>query len=474
MSDPARIRVISMTAYTRPVTFRFAFRFGAAQVASARQAFVRVEIRDSEGRQGIGWAAEMLMPKWFDKSPDLTARQNDDQLCAALELAMQALPAAGQGTAFGLHAAVEADHHAACAAQGLNGLIASFGLALADRAVIDALARIEGRPAAALVTCNRLGIGSATAPDLAGFDLDRFLATLSVPRAIDIRHTVGLGDALDAGDLDRPLDDGLPDTLRDVIATYGHRYFKLKLSGDVAADIDRLSRITALIDRAAVSDWRATLDGNEQFSDADHLTALLDGIDAAPALAPLRARLLFVEQPIARARALSAPVSGPSARIALEIDESDADIDAYPQARALGYTGISSKSCKGFYRAILNRARVALWNGDARGPHFMSAEDLTTQAGLGIQQDLLLAGLIGATHVERNGHHFVAGMAGAPEAERAAVLAHHADLYRAGDAGPQLAIRRGRVMLGSVAAAAGLGSAVLPDPAAMTPMAPVP
>ena len=48
----------------------------------------------------------------------------------------------------------------------------------------------------------------------------------------------------------------------------------------------------------------------------------------------------------------------------------------------------------------------------------MSAEDLTTQAGIAVQQDLALASLVGATHVERNGHHYVDGMAGAPEQEQ--------------------------------------------------------
>lgn len=40
----------------------------------------------------------------------------------------------------------------------------------------------------------------------------------------------------------------------------------------------------------------------------------------------------------------------------------------------------------------------------------MSAEDLTTQSGLALQQDLVLAALIGAGHIERNGHHYVDGM----------------------------------------------------------------
>jgi hypothetical protein len=68
----------------------------------------------------------------------------------------------------------------------------------------------------------------------------------------------------------------------------------------------------------------------------------------------------------------------------------------FPAARALGYRGISAKSCKGFYRALLNRARIAHWNTQGESPpYFMSCEDLTTQGGIAVQQDLALATLVG-------------------------------------------------------------------------------
>ena len=71
-----------------------------------------------------------------------------------------------------------------------------------------------------------------------------------------------------------------------------------------------------------------------------------------------------------------------------------------------------------------------MWNAEGSGArYFMTGEDLTTQAGLAVQQDLALVNLIGLTHVERNGHHYVNGMAGLPEAEQAAFLAAHPDLY---------------------------------------------
>ncbi len=471
MAGPPHIRLVEAECFTRPVPFRFAFRFGAAEVSSADQAFLRARITDTSGREATGWSAEMMMPKWFDKNPDLTPGENVEQLATALRLAIAAMRTAGPDTAFGLHAAVEAAHRRACAAAGLNGLIASYGLALVDRAIIDALGRMEGCPASGLVAANRLGIDARTTADLDGFDLDGFLKTLAVPASIEVRHTVGLGDALEAGDLAAPLGDGLPETLDQVIAAYGHRYFKLKVSGDVAADTARLVRIAAVLDRLQ-PDYRATLDGNEQFADATHALALLDAIEAESRLARLRERILFFEQPIARAKALSAPVDRLSARIALEVDESDADMDAFVTAIGLGYTGISSKSCKGFYRALLNRARVAKWNGEAGAErYFMSAEDLTTQAGIAVQQDLVLAGLVGARHIERNGHHFVDGMAAAPAAEAAAFLSAHGDLYRAAEGRTRLNIRDGRLALASIAAATGLGAAVEPDWSAMQPLA---
>lgn len=464
MTDAPRLRVVDWAAFERPVTFRFPFRFGAASVAAAPQAFVRVTIEDAQGCRATGWAAEMMMPRWFDKSPDLSVDDNIDQLRLALRLGLGGLANAGPDTAFGLHATVMPGHYAACAARGLNGLIASFGLALPDRAVLDALFRLHGLPAVAGLRANLPGIDARLTPDLADFDLGGFLARLPAPDSIAARHTVGLGDALHAGEIDAPLDDGLPQSLDQVIAAYGHTHFKLKLSGDPQADLARLTRIVAVLDAHAPG-YRATLDGNEQYSGVAPLAELLNGLDATPALASLRAGLLFVEQPINRATAMQADVSALAARVALEIDESDADIGAFPAARRLGYTGVSSKSCKGVYRALLNAARVA------QGPGlFLSAEDLTIQPGLALQQDLVLAAVTGNAHVERNGHHFAGGMGVAPEAEQARFAAAHPDLYHRAKGQTRLTITGGRISLSSTLAAPGLGCALAPDAETLAPL----
>jgi hypothetical protein len=193
-------------------------------------------------------------------------------------------------------------------------------------------------------------------------------------------------------------------------------------------------------------DYIISLDGNEQYGDVPGVAALLDAIEGDSRLARFNRSILFVEQPISRAVALDVDVTSLSARKPVILDESDAFLDAFPKGRALGYRGVSSKTCKGFYKSILNAARCAHW-GEG---YFMSGEDLTTQAGISVQQDLALVNLLGVAHLERNGHHYVNGMSGMPAAEQAGFQAAHPDIYHQADGVTRLSIRDGRIAIGSL------------------------
>src|SRR5262245_50280161 len=120
-----QLKLIAADFFERPVKLRLPFRFGAVTVTQAPQMFVRARIRLADGREGDGVSAEMLVPKWFDKSPELTHEQNFDQLRRSLMMARASLLEAGFDTPFGLSASVDGSHHDACAAVGLNGLVAS-------------------------------------------------------------------------------------------------------------------------------------------------------------------------------------------------------------------------------------------------------------------------------------------------------------------------------------------------------------
>ena len=201
MTESLKIRLVEAGAFERPVKLRLPFRFGAATLREARQIFLRVRIEDASSRSAEGMAAELMVPKWFDKSPELSNADNENQLRRSLALALDVLQSAGLGTAFGLHAAVEAAHHTRAAAEKLNGLVASFGLALANRAILDALCRLEGLTVAQAIKVNRPGIDASTAHDLSSFDLSGFLSTLEPARSLAARHTVGLVDAIVPGDI---------------------------------------------------------------------------------------------------------------------------------------------------------------------------------------------------------------------------------------------------------------------------------
>jgi hypothetical protein len=466
MTEPAEFRIREIELYERPVNLRLPFRFGVVTLRECPQAFARVRIERPDGRSAWGAAAEMMAPKWFDKNLDLSNEDNFDQLRAVLRLAQGAyLADTSPATAFGHFARHHDAHLSAAQGLGYNPLLASYGPALIDRAVLDALYRAQDLSFYAAMRGNLPGIGAAH-PQFAGFGFDAFLRGLQPAASIEARHTVGMVDAITAADLKDRVADGLPETLEEVIARWGHRYFKLKVGGQLAADVARLEAIAGVLDKLP-EPYFASLDGNEQYADAEGVAELVVAIRARPQLARLWRSILFIEQPIARKVALAADLRSANLGKPVIIDESDGELDTFLQARERGYRGVSSKTCKGFYKSVLNAARCAQWNQEARDTvYFMSAEDLTTQAGLSVQQDLALVNLLGITHVERNGHYYVNGMAAQPRPEQEAFLRAHPDVYEASHGAVRLRIAEGRIALGSLDCA-GFASGALPDFAAM-------
>lgn len=456
-----RFSIKEISFFERDVRLRMPFRFGVVTLTESPQAFVRARIRLESGTEAEGAAAELLAPKWFDKDPALSNEQNYEQLRASLKLARDAYLAAPENTAFGHWIDAYAPQIALGAMQGLNSLTACYGPALIDRALLDALCRALGISFFQAVQRNVPGIAApGWQADLMAFDMDEFLAGLKPAAAIAARHTVGLVDPI--ASQDRKINDGLPETLEEVVVRYGHRWFKLKVSGDPAADVERLSAIAAVLDRIA-EPYHATLDGNEQFSDADGVLDLVRRIRAEPRLKRLASSIVFIEQPVKRSQALAGDVSALAEEKPVIIDESDDSLEAFPRARRLGYTGVSSKTCKGLYKSLLNAARCRLWNREEGAErYFMSGEDLTIQAGIALQQDLALVSVLGLKHVERNGHHYVNGMAGLPGAEQNAFLEAHPDLYEKSHGAVRVRIENGMLQIRSLDCP-GYASRAMPD-----------
>ena len=440
MSTGVDLIVRGVDLRTRPVQLRLPFRFGANTLTSCPQLFARVDVEVPGRGMAQGFAAELMVPKWFDKRSAFTPADNIAHLAAATRNAAQAYRNNRPATAFGLFTR----HCAALQEQGrddgLTDLSIGFGPAIVDRAVIDALCRATQRSFFDAAQQNLLGLeDTPLAPDMAGWDWPTWLAALQPLRRIEARHTVGLLDELDAVRFGDAGDGVLPISLRAVIERYGHKSFKIKLGGDPASDLQRLRSVLAVLD-ATVGDYRYTVDGNEQYASVDALEELLAGLRTLKAP-------LYVEQPVPRELSFSTRLPS-DPRAPLLMDEADGTLAAFANGRALGWSGVSSKACKGVYKSLINRARCERWNKDAGQPlHFMSAEDLTCQAGLSVQQDLALVALLGITHSERNGHHYGRGFGDAPETEQRAFSNAHPDLY---DSAHRLRIERGVISIDSL------------------------
>jgi L-alanine-DL-glutamate epimerase-like enolase superfamily enzyme len=450
---PPRVRVRAVELYEHAVTLRLPFRFGAATVTHAPQAFVRVEV-EVDGVPSVGAAAELMVPKWFDKTPALTHEQNFEQLRAALRLAREAWLDGGDAPSVHALSLSAGDQVQARARMlGLPRLAAQFGPAQLDKAMADAVLRALGAGWCDGVRAGLLG--------------DPWGATLALRPAshVAVRHTVGLADRLLASEPGPDPQDGLPATLQEAIAAQGLTHFKLKLCGDAARDLDRLTAIAALLD-AQAGDYRVTLDGNESFADVDTLAAFWRQLCGTAALQSLRQRTLLLEQPLPRSQALNTPIHTLGLDVPVIIDESDDHDEAFEQALSLGYRGISSKACKGLFRSLHNAARIQA--EPARGL-LLSGEDLTCQAGLAVQQDTVLATSLGVSHIERNGHHYVNGFAGMPDVDAAAFARAHGGLYRTDPHGVHLAISDGRLDLRTLHGP-GFASAVHPSWDALTPL----
>ncbi len=421
----------------RNSTTRLPFRYGAACLTRCPQAVVRTKI-EVDGRLVAGYAGDCLPPSWFDKSPHKDFAQQVDDMLTVIAWAEDAFRGAFSTPTRFFPAWYDALRHVhrRCAERQLPPLLASFGASLLERATIDAICRGCRANFATVVRANQLGIVAGDVhPSLAGLEPRDWLPHAPTT-LIYVRHTVGLSDPLtsaDVADTER-LDDGFPQSLEAYVQRDGLRYFKVKVANDLEHDLPRLRKIAEVVERRRGPEYGVTLDGNEQYRRAVEFDGLVAAIRADPALVTFWKNVIAVEQPLERSIALDeAQTSGVrelSATKPVIIDESDGTLASYPRAIELGYRGVSSKNCKGPVKSLLNAGLTWLANDrGVRADYLMTGEDLCAVGVVPVQSDLCLVATLGLQHIERNGHHYHAGLSYLPLAEQEAALAAHPDLY---------------------------------------------
>ncbi len=447
------IQLVASELFRLPLRARMPFRYGIVTMTEVSHVLLRLTF-EIDGQRHSGVAADHLPPKWFTKDP---ARALDEEIVEMLRVIRAAVAQARPlraATPFQFWRELYAAQAAWGREQQLPPLLVHFGTSLVERALVDAFCQAKHQPLAAALRENLLGVdlGALHAP-LAGTSPRDWLPARP-PETVFARHTVGLLDPIEEGDIlpaDR-VSDGLPQSLADCVRFYGLRHFKIKIDADVARARERLQQIAGVLARECGADYAFSLDGNESFRDPAAFASQLRALLAEPGLRAFWPQLLFIEQPLHRDVAL-APAADWSAwpdRPPIIIDESDAEIGSLPAALRLGYAGTSHKNCTGIFKGVAHACLLAQRRA-AGQPAMLSGEDLTNVGPVALLQDLAMQAVLGVTSVERNGHHYFAGLSQFPAALQAHTLAHHGDLYTRSAAGwPRLDVRAGRLALGSV------------------------
>ncbi|MBI1918531.1 MAG: hypothetical protein HYS12_27885 [Planctomycetes bacterium] len=473
-----KVRLLAGDIHLTDLRTRMPFRYGIATMTRSPHAFVRMHI-EVDGVASTGVAADLLPPKWFTKDPTRPVDEEVNEMLRVIEHAVAAATGLKADSPFDAWRALWDIQDRWGREQGLPPLLTHFGTSLVERAMIEAVCRKLGQPFHVALTENLFGIrlGEIHAP-LAGRTTEELLLDRPL-KYITPRHTIGLLDPLREAGIpsEERLDDGLPQSLEACIRTYRFACCKIKLQGNSGHDRGRLLDIFALFAACTPGFCFFSLDGNEGFRSLDTFRQYWRKMEADPQLRYfLSQRLMFVEQPFSRNVALDPETVGGlkdwKRHPALIIDESDAELTSLPRALELGYDGTSHKNCKGVFKGIANACLLAhLRREGLRKLVILSGEDLANVGPVALLQDLAVCAALGIESVERNGHHYFAGLSMFPKEVQRQILASHPDLYHLSrDLWPTLTIEDGRLSLKSINAAP-FGVAPLVNVEQFTPLA---
>ncbi len=455
-----RLVVKESSLHRIELSTRMPFKYGIATMTDLPHVILRVAV-DTGSRITEGWSGDCLPPKWFTKVPEKDPLEEVQEMIEVIVHAMNIGVGLRAGSVFDLWWQLYEGQMEWGEETGLPPLLTHFGVSLVERAVIDAVCRAEGSPFHRLLKQNafRIDLGKLF-PELAGSQPSDFLPNDPLS-GIACRHTVGLADPIVDEDVDASerLDDGLPQSLAASVRRYGLRELKIKISGDIERDAERLNEILVMAAAEMPGDYRFSLDGNEQFLAASDFAAAWSSYLDLVRNSSFWRRLVFIEQPVHREHTFEAPMpeilDGAGRAVPVIIDESDGRVGSLAEALALGYAGVSHKNCKGICKGAANRCLVTSRAKLSTGVRtLMTGEDLGSIGPVSMVQDLAVQAAFGISSVERNGHHYFAGLSQLPHALQQQALVHLPAMYHRSEEGwPALAIHEGMIDVSDVNAA---------------------
>ena len=409
------IRIAEIRHGYEDYVYRAPYKFGGRVVDRVTLLNVRCRVETGGGKSAWGFGSMTLGNMWAFPSRTMSY---DVTLGAMKDLAERIARITGRcpevGHPLDLALVLEPEYLAAAADasrelkldQPIPKLCTLVVASPFDAALHDAFGKVHAR-----------NVYATYGPDLMTHDLSRYLGAgfkgerldrsllRKPPERIPLFHSVGGLDPLETGDVEKPIGDGLPETLPQWIERDGLVRIKIKLSGeDLRWDVERtlrIDRVAAEVQaRRRVRDWKYCLDFNERCPNVGYVLDCLRQIRAGTPRG--FARILYVEQPTARdLQANRANVMHEAAKLRpVVIDESLTDLDSLLLAREMGYTGVAFKACKGQTQTLLLAAAAQKYG------MFRCVQDLTCVGASLIHSAGIAAHIPGVAAIESNGRQY--------------------------------------------------------------------
>ncbi len=409
----SKIAVVEAESEKFPYLYRSPLKFGGRVVKDVTVCRVALSLEDQNTKKKAHGIGEMTMgTAWAWPSASLTPEM---ALKTVIVLAERIVAAATSLLAdqHPLHLASQIKPIAKrlaeelAASMKLTEAIPDLAIALAvsplDIALHDAYGRLHGKNSFDCFTHEHVGadLSHFLGEEFLGKDFSEIIAPKTAP-TLFLYHLVGSLDPLSKDDLNRKIDDGLPETLEDWIRSQQLSHLKIKLTGkELDADVGRVVEIDRIASRAfPTKQFSYSLDFNEACENEDYVIDFLERLErlnreAVP-------KIHYIEQPMGRDLRLRKEVTmhRVSRLKPVVIDESLTDLEMLRFAKQQGYSGVAVKACKGISDSILLSAAAKQWGMK------IYVQDLTCIGGSFMASASLASRIQGVTAVEGNGRQY--------------------------------------------------------------------
>ena len=409
----SKIAVVEAESEKFPYLYRSPLKFGGRVVKDVTVFRVALSLEDQNTKKKAHGIGEMTMgTAWAWPSASLTPEM---ALKTVIVLAERIVAAATSLLAdqHPLHLASQIKPIAKrlaeelAASMKLTEAIPDLAIALAvsplDIALHDAYGRLHAKNSFDCFTHEHVGtdLSHFLGEEFLGKDFSEIIAPKTAP-TLFLYHLVGSLDPLSKDDLNRKIDDGLPETLEDWIRSQQLSHLKIKLTGkELDADVGRVVEIDRIASRAfPTKQFSYSLDFNEACENEDYVIDFLERLErlnreAVP-------KIHYIEQPMGRDLRLRKEVTmhRVSRLKPVVIDESLTDLEMLRFAKQQGYSGVAVKACKGISDSILLSAAAKQWGMK------IYVQDLTCIGGSFMASASLASRIQGVTAVEGNGRQY--------------------------------------------------------------------